>query len=115
MSSNRNLELLHSQGSHKRDRETAYGWRKYLQCGQQEGLISKLSSYNSLSKKPTAQSKKWAEDLYRHFSREQTGGQQAQLLKTPSTGNQLREKMLNIASLLEKCKSKPHISHLLGK
>ena len=34
------------------------------------GLISKIYKYNSVSKKKIMQSKKWAEGMNRHFSKE---------------------------------------------
>ena len=77
-------------------------WEKiFANSVANKGLISKLSSYNSISDKPTTQSKKWAEDLYRHFSKvDRQVANRHTAVKPQALGDQtsFNEKMLNTAN-----------------
>ena len=76
MGPNQTYKLLHSKGNHKQNEKTTYGCGESIskQCNQQ-GLNFKIniSCNSTTTKKNTNNSiKKWAEDLNRHFSEEDT-------------------------------------------
>ena len=73
-------------------------WGKIFANGMSnKGLLSKLNKelIQLNIKKLNNPIKTWAEDLDRHFSKEETDGQQ------------VHEKMVNITIIKYKCKSKP--------
>ena len=63
---------MHSKGNHKQNEKTTYrlGENVCKRCNQPELNFQNNSSYNSITKKQTIQSKKRAEDLNRQLSKE---------------------------------------------
>ena len=61
---------MHSKGNHKQNGKTTQNTGENIcKCSEWQGIISKIytcSSVKKANKKPTIQSKKWAEDLNGH-------------------------------------------------
>ena len=86
MGPNRTEKLLHSKGNHKQTQKTTHRWEKIFANNLTDrGYIQ--AAHTAPYRKPNNPIKNWAEDLNRHFSREDI-----QVVK------KAHEKMLNITN-----------------
>ena len=67
-------KALHSKGNHRQNEKATYGMGKHIcqPCISDKGLIIKMykNSYNSIAKNQITWFKKWAQDLNRHYIKE---------------------------------------------
>ena len=74
MGPNLTFMLLHSKGNHEQNENITYGLGEntHKQCDWSRASFSKHADNSGNSKSKTTQWKKWAEDLNRHFFKEDT-------------------------------------------